>query len=87
METHNTREWEQEFDSKMYITFGFVREEPRKIKDFIHQQLQKARHDWLRELQEAVEVKSENELFINPAKLKEIFSELDQPTYSEIPNN
>lgn len=97
--THNTREWESRFDKLMdelpvndyrVIHHDLITGLPRPtargtvIKDFLHQELQKARHDWLRE--EIVWLKNERaHSFGETATTLETIidryqSELDQPT-------
>ena len=56
--THNTREVEERFRNKILDVETAIRltynekdsdQMVQKMLDFIHQELQKARHDWLRE--------------------------------------
>jgi hypothetical protein len=52
MSTHNTREWEERFDERFIPNDGYIPtyiENGNDLKEFIHQELQKARHDWLQE--------------------------------------
>ncbi len=52
MTTHNSREWEERFDERFIPNDGGIPtyiENGNDLKEFIHQELQKARHDWLQE--------------------------------------
>ena len=74
-ETHNTREWEDEFNEKMFnyikiievgqynengVNIGFL-PATQVIKDFIHQELQKAREEMRQETMRKVMSKLRNQ--------------------------
>lgn len=69
METHNTRDWEERFDERFIPNDGNIPtyiENGNDLKDFIHQELQKAREEERRRAAKIIEGYMEDDEYWQP---------------------